>query len=297
MDVSIIIVNYNTKSVTEKCIESIISQTKVVEYEIILVDNNSNDGSVNLFANDKRIHFLPSNINLGFGRANNLGYKAAKGKYVFLLNSDTILLNDAASIFYSKMEKSPKNIACIGAFLLDKDLHPNQSYGRFLTMKRVLSMLITSYLKKYRAKSSDKNHWGKYEDWMEVEMVIGADMFIKRDVIENLGLFDESFFMYHEENDMQRRFHKHGYKMALVKGPQIIHLEQVSSSKCTLMDKKIMSETGLFNYMRIWLTKSQFYILKIIYIILKLPIFLDGRYSLKDSCKYFCFLFGLKYKR
>ena len=296
MDVSIIIVNYNTKSVTKKCIESIISHTKGVEYEIILVDNDSKDGSVELFANDERIHFISSNENLGFGKANNLGYKTARGKYIFLLNSDTILLNDAVSIFFTKMEESSNDIACIGAFLLDKDLHPNQSFGRFLTMKRVLKMSTDSYLKKFKITKYDKSYWGKHEDWQEVEMVIGADIFIKRNIIEKFGLFDESFFMYHEENDMQRRYHEHGYKMALVKGPQIIHLEQVSSSKFTLMNKKIMSETGLFNYMRIWLTKTQFYILKMIYIILKFPIFLDRRYTLKDACKYYCFLLELKYK-
>ncbi|ADY36303.1 glycosyl transferase family 2 [Phocaeicola salanitronis DSM 18170] len=296
MDVSVIIVNYNTKSITNECIKSVISQTKDVSYEIILVDNNSQDGSIDYFSNDKRICFIKSNRNIGFGRANNLALKRAKGKYIFLLNSDTILLNDAISIFYEKMEKASKNIACIGAYLLDKNFCPNQSYGEFLTVRRILKMALNSYSKKFHQKNK-QTYWGKHYDWMEVEMVIGADLFIRKEVIDKLGMFDETFFMYHEENDMQRRFNKSGYKMALILGPQIIHLEQASSSTFTLIDKKIMSEKGMFNYMRNWTSQCGFYFLKTIYIILKLPMLFDKRYSLYDVYRYLKFLINIDYKR
>ena len=89
MDVSVIIVNYNTQGLTSDCIESIIAQTSAVEYEIILVDNASTDGSKEVFAQDKRIKYIYSDQNLGFGRANNLGIREAKGRYLFFLNSDT----------------------------------------------------------------------------------------------------------------------------------------------------------------------------------------------------------------
>mgnify|MGYP001540893004 CR=1 FL=1 len=87
MDVSVIIVNYNTQGLTSDCIESIIAQTSAVEYEIILVDNASTDGSKEVFAQDKRIKYIYSDQNLGFGRANNLGIREAKGRYLFFLNS------------------------------------------------------------------------------------------------------------------------------------------------------------------------------------------------------------------
>ena len=95
MDVSIIIVNFKTFLLTKNCIESIIAKTFGVEYEIILVDNASSDGSQEFFANDARIKFIEAGRNLGFGKANNLGVQQAKGDYIFFLNSDTLLLNNA----------------------------------------------------------------------------------------------------------------------------------------------------------------------------------------------------------
>ena len=103
MDVSIIIVNYNTRQLTSNCIESIFKYTNGVSFEVILVDNASTDGSIDFFTNDERIIFISSKENLGFGRANNLGYKVAKGRYIFLLNSDTLLLNNAIKIFCDTM--------------------------------------------------------------------------------------------------------------------------------------------------------------------------------------------------
>ena len=91
MEVSIIIVNYNTCDITKNCINSIFEYTKDIKFEIILVDNNSKDKSYSVFSNDNRITYLYQQNNLGFGKANNLGFKHAKGKYIFLLNSDTLL--------------------------------------------------------------------------------------------------------------------------------------------------------------------------------------------------------------
>ena len=95
MNVSIVIVNYNTLKLTKACIDSVIEKTSGLEYEIILVDNASSDGSSDVFKNDERIIFIEASDNIGFGKANNLGVKHAKGDYLFFLNSDTLLLNNA----------------------------------------------------------------------------------------------------------------------------------------------------------------------------------------------------------
>ena len=87
VDVSVIIINYNTLQLTDNCIRSIIEKTTEVTYEIILVDNASTDGSIGFFQKDKRVKFIQSPVNLGFGKANNLGYEYSQGKYIFLLNS------------------------------------------------------------------------------------------------------------------------------------------------------------------------------------------------------------------
>ena len=114
MDVSIIIVNYNTKDLTKKCIESVIKYTTNILYEIILVDNASMDGSKELFEKDIRIKYIYNSTNDGFGKANNLGLKYSSGKYVFLLNSDTILMNNAVYQFYKAMENDGPLVACMG---------------------------------------------------------------------------------------------------------------------------------------------------------------------------------------
>ncbi|GHT72706.1 hypothetical protein FACS189456_1970 [Bacteroidia bacterium] len=108
MDVSIIIVNYNTKQLTANCIDSVFHKTEGINFEVILVDNASTDGSKEHFRNDPRIQFIESDENLGFGRANNLGAKYAKGKYLFLLNSDYYDCHCAKRLTYCEMP-SPCN--------------------------------------------------------------------------------------------------------------------------------------------------------------------------------------------
>ena len=113
LDVSVILVNYKTKNLTKDAIDSLIAKTKTVSYEILVIDNNSNDGISELIANayGDRVKLIESNVNIGFGPANNIAIKEAKGKYVFLLNPDTIVLNDVLSYFFLYCEKN-KNIGC-----------------------------------------------------------------------------------------------------------------------------------------------------------------------------------------
>lgn len=227
IDVSVIIVNYNTKQLTENCIKSIQENTSDVIYEIILVDNDSSDGSSEYFQNRNDIVFVLSKNNLGFGRANNLGYSKSTGKYVFLLNSDTILLNNVVKIFYDEMEQLPNDIACIGAPLLKRDGKTiGNSFGYFPCFSQIYRVLKDLYLKKiiknYVDGTIDFNNevYPKFVDY-----IIGADLFLRRSVIEKHGLFDPDFFMYFEETEMQYRYHKNGYKAKIISGPRIIHLE------------------------------------------------------------------------
>ena len=113
MDVSVIIVNYNTKNLTSDCIQSVIDKTSGVDYEIILVDNASTDGSKEFFENDVRLKYIYSDKNGGFGYGNNQGMEIARGKYLFLLNSDTVLLNNAIREFFDYAEShDEKRIYC-----------------------------------------------------------------------------------------------------------------------------------------------------------------------------------------
>lgn len=224
INVSIIIVNFNTKDITYNCIQSIIEQTKELSYEIILVDNASTDGSQVFFKKFNGIKFIQSKRNIGFGRANNLGFKVASGKYIFLLNSDTILLNNAVKCFYDAMELNDKSIACLGAKLLAEDgFSENNSYGDFPSIKSTFKSILNIYLP--FTKNTDKI---KLRDSFEVDYIIGADLFIRKKVIDQFGLFDPDFFMYFEESNMQLRYFNSGYKNLIISTPKIIHLEGVS---------------------------------------------------------------------
>lgn len=250
MDVSVIIVNYNTLDVTKNCIDSIIKKSKEIEYEIILVDNASSDGSCEYFRDIADIIFVSSNKNVGFGRANNLGYKYATGKYIFLLNSDTILLNNAVRCFYDEMEKVPSDVACLGTKLRGIDgVAFNHSYGVFPSIKGMTNSLCGIYLPFIKNNSSML----KNKDSFCVDYITGADLFVKRGVIDELGLFDPDFFMYFEETEMQYRYFKAGYKSKIISTPMIIHLENASDSiakKKYSFNSRIMYFRSMFIYMR-----------------------------------------------
>lgn len=229
MDVSIIIVNYNTKDLTSSCIDSVFEQTKDVKFEVILVDNDSKDGSCEIFANDKRITFVETGGNIGFGRANNMGLRKAKGEYIFFLNSDTLLVNNAIKEFYDFAEKHKEwNLGGIGCLLESADGRRIHSFAAFPTLRRELcNYFIAPFYKifhlTYHRYDTTKDDTTK--DWFVVDYVTGADLFVSRKVIDECGAFDSDFFMYFEETEMQHRWTKHGYPSIIIKTPRIIHLE------------------------------------------------------------------------
>lgn len=281
MDVSIIIVNYNTKNVTQNCIESVISNTKGIDYEIILVDNASRDGSIEFFKTFKDINLISCKENLGFGKANNLGFETAIGKYIFLLNSDTILLNNAVKEFYDAMENMPKDVACLGTKLLAEDgISENNSYGDFPSMKSTFKSLIKIYFPLFINKPTRRT-----ESSFDVDYIIGADLFIRKSVIDELGLFDPDFFMYFEESNMQLRYVKEGYRNRIISTPKIIHLENFSDpSKGNSYKSKKIYFKSMFLYMSKKYSSLNLILVRIL-CLGYLPLLLRKNFGLKDNVK------------
>lgn len=219
MNVSVIIVNYNTGDLLIDCINSIEAQTRGVSYECIIVDNKSPQNCKDkILKNFPHIKWIQNDENVGFGRANNVGAACANGKYLFFLNADTILLNDALTDFYKFMEHNdPDNkiYGAIGAHLLNKELKPNVSGSLFLSPFDTLKYLYFSLCNKVL----------KHKLQERIEYVIGADMFISKENFEKIGGFDKDYFMYCEEADLQLRLYQLGLKNILISSPQIIHLE------------------------------------------------------------------------
>lgn len=233
MDVSIIIVNYNTKKILADAIDSILKHTINIKYEIIVVDNASSDGSVTyLLEKYPQIKVIALDTNLGFGKANNLGLESATGKYILYLNSDTLFLNNAIFWFYSFMEKTEIKVGVCGSVLLGKDYKPVDSKGMFPTIKRECFNFISLLLDRFHLISPSKNvqkNISTANGYETVEYVIGADMFMLRECALKFK-FDERIFMYAEEAELQLRILKAGYNNILIEGPKIIHLEGGSSS-------------------------------------------------------------------
>ena len=229
MNVSIIIVNYNTKELISNCIQSIYEKTIGLNYEIIVVDNASVDGSqqkiTEWFPNVKLIEL---NENIGFGGANNEGIKIAIGRNLFFLNPDTILLNNAIKILSEYLDKNSDSGVC-GGNLYTKDLKPNFSYMPFFpTLLPELNLLTGNlFYKFFVGKNYRFNYTGKP---LEVAYITGADMMVTRKCLSVTGSFDPDFFMYYEETELSLRIKKSGYKIYSVPDAQIIHLEGGSFS-------------------------------------------------------------------
>ena len=218
--------NYNTRILTAACIDSVFEFSKGVEFEVILVDNASTDGSREFFEKDSRITYIYLQENCGFGRANNAGLERASGKYIFLLNSDTYLLNDALKLFFDKMEESGENVACLGTLLKDKDGNTIHSYGRFLSAAPLYKELL--FGKPYDR--YDPAEWRK-GNFFRADYATGADLFIRRSVISKYGLFDADFFMYYEDAELQSRYARHGCFSYIYDAPQIVHLFSQSDDR------------------------------------------------------------------
>lgn len=227
MDVSVIIVNYNTLELTKNTIESVFEKTEGLNYEIILVDNASTDGSVEFFEKNysNKIIFIKNNENLGFGRANNKGVEKAKGKYVFLLNSDTLLINNAIKILFDFMEKN-SNVGICGGNLFDKNLLPTHSFRLHLTSLKTemgnFFNIIEKIKVKYFKRRKDFNYTSKK---IEVGYILGADILISKKNFEKVNGFSKDIFMYYEDVELAYKIKKNGHKIYNVPEAKIIHLE------------------------------------------------------------------------
>lgn len=226
-DVSIIFVNYKNTSLVIDSIDSIRRHTSNLKYEIIIVDN-SNDINVINELNDKikDVLIIDAKSNLGFGKANNLGSTYAKGKYLFFLNTDTLLINNAIFELKEFMDKT-SDCGIVGPNLYTIDLKPNSSFYKYewniKTRKKTNSILF--FFRKYFIK---KSIFFNYTDKPQISNgdVHGASLMIRHDLFLEIGGFDKDIFMYAEESLLCFNVrHKTNYKIYNYPNAKIIHLE------------------------------------------------------------------------
>jgi len=233
LNVSIIIVNYNTKDLLYNCLKSIYDLTENIEFEVIVSDNGSLDGSVEMLKKHfTQVTIIENNANLGFGTANNRALDIAKGEYIFYLNSDTVLLNNAVKNFYDYWEKSTEkdSLGALGCTLYNEEMKIIHSYDNFPTVRSSINELKKIFLNTtmksfFRLVHYDYKHLRKehcvVQKTGEVDYVTGADLFLKND---NFARFDERYFLFFEETDMQIILKDNSKKRIIIDGPRIIHL-------------------------------------------------------------------------
>lgn len=228
--VSYIIVNFRTPDLVLHCIGSIREHTKTQPFEIIVIDNASNDDSASKLGHLADVTFVANPDNIGFGAANNQGAEMAYGRYLFFLNSDTLLLGDAVDSFVRFMDQpSNRQVGCCGGDLVNERMEKQVSYGNFPSLKGIVFEM--GFHRFFRRKFEEELSIGVKNMGVKVravDYVSGADMFVRKEMFTMLGGFDTDFFLYFEETEFAYRMKKAGYYSALLPSVQIMHLEGAS---------------------------------------------------------------------
>ena len=223
LDVSIIIVNYNTADLIKECIDSIRKHTSEIRYEIIIVDNGN---ELLNSLESKEVRIISLNNNLGFGRANNEGFKIAKGRNIFFLNPDTKLLNNAVKILSNFLDHHKEAGAC-GGNLYNSQIQPAYSFKRlFPGVKWEINELLNHIPQ--RIAFGSNYCFNQSQNPLTVACLSGACIMVKKEVFEETGGFGKEFFMYFEDTDLCKRISLHGWKIYNVPSAKIQHLESGS---------------------------------------------------------------------
>ncbi|MFW9263326.1 glycosyltransferase family 2 protein [Nostoc sp. CALU 546] len=229
ISVSIILVNYNGAEILLDCLNSIQKFIDIPNYEIILVDNASSDSSVELVAaNYPEIRLVKQIENRGFGAGNNVGAKLATGEFLFLLNTDTILISNILPHLIQLMQADPQ-VGIIGPKLLNPDRSLQISVSPALGIKGEYE--ARQMHQAYQNISQQSLIEKKFQKIQEVDIVVGAAFFIRSSLFHDLGGFDENFFMYFEESDLCQRAQYRGYKIIYTPDISLIHLKGYSIQK------------------------------------------------------------------
>lgn len=236
IDLSIIIISFNTEKLTRECIESIVKNTKGILYEFLVIDNASHDGSVKMLKSlSQKLPFtlIENKENIGFGLANNQGMKKATGRYLLLLNSDTFINDNVLGEMVKWMDENPK-AGISSCALKNKDGSLQGTGGYFPNLFRVFSWMsfiddipyLSNLIKPYHP-MHPKSFFYKGEEFFkkpeERDWLTGAFLFLRRQAVSDVGYFDKDYFMYVEEIDYAFRAKQKGWQVWFLPKWSIVH--------------------------------------------------------------------------
>jgi GT2 family glycosyltransferase len=271
MNLSIIIVNYNTLELTSNCIRSIYQHVKDLQFEIIVVDNASPDMDADeLSKRHPGIKLIKSPSNLGFAKGNNLGLSHATGKYILLLNSDCELINDAPNICYEYMESVP-GCGMTTVQLKYPDGKIQYNCRKFRSISWELLEIIPLYLLMSKKKKEELmlHHYFKHDRKVSCDWVWGAYMFFPKEILEKLPSkkLSEDFFMYCEDTLWCWEFKQLGYNIVFLPEGKVMHVHKGSSkSKEKIKASQKMSNQHHLMFMKRIYPDWRWQVFKMIYL-------------------------------
>ncbi len=251
MDISFIIVNWNTKDLLRDCLESIIKTVDVLAYEVIVVDNASKDGSVEMLSEQyPQVKAIANSENRGFGAANNQGFAAMKGKYALLINTDAVLTAGAVQKLWAFAEAHPEAAIVCGQ-LLNADGSKQNSIASFPTL---LSLATNTSLLEYLFPGRYPSKRYEHKEPLEVDSAVGACMMIRKKALDEVSFFDERYFFFFEETDMAYAMKKAGWRIYQVPDALTYHLQGQSIGHNSR--SRIEFYRSRYQFLRKWKTKT-----------------------------------------
>ncbi|MDP3985301.1 MAG: glycosyltransferase family 2 protein [bacterium] len=247
MDLSIIFVNYKSRGLLRQCLKGLFSVSFTRPFEVILVDNDLQDGDSELLVQEfPQVRFISSPGNIGFGPANNIGIRAARGRFVVFLNPDIVILDDALDQLVRYLERRP-DVGIVGPQLVNPDGTVQHSCYRF----------HEPLIPVYRRTPLGKTAVGKralesflMTDWdhkteRPVDWLLGACMMVRREVLERIGPFDEQFFLYFEDTDLCRRAWEQGVQVVYQPNIRMVHYHRRESADAPLLKSMLTRSTRI----------------------------------------------------
>jgi GT2 family glycosyltransferase len=250
IDLSALIVNWNVRDLLRRCLQSVLTHSFPGSLEVIVVDNGSTDGSVEMVRTEfPQVHLIANPDNRGFTAANNQGLAVARGRYVLLLNPDTEVVDDALATMVAFVDTHP-DVGVVGPQLLNPDGTVQSSRRRFPTLATAL--FESTWLQPYAPRRLLTRYYvldRSDDEVQDVDWVTGAALMARREAIEQVGPLDEEFFMYSEELDWCRRFRAAGWRVVYLPTARVIHHEGKSSEQ-VLPARHIHFQTSKVRYFR-----------------------------------------------
>lgn len=248
MDLSIVIASWNTRDFLEKCLEAVYTSINSLAMEVIVVDNASTDGSPEMVARRfPQARSICNEINLGFARASNQGIQTSHGRYVLLLNSDAFLAPGAAQIMVNFLDQHP-NVGIAGAYLSFPDGSPQPCFGPLPTLSSELASLL-GLDKLLSARRPER------KESVLTGAVSGACLMARRAMLDEIGLLDDSFFMFSEEVDLCTRAKKAGWQVVHLPGARALHVGGGSTGQTP--ERTMMLYQGKLHYFSLHLGQEE----------------------------------------